>query len=107
VLDLYKYVTGLPAVLSHTLIIGFGMQHYAYESGREGDMPAACFSPRKANMTFYLSDKFEGAQGLYASLGKYKKSVACVYINKLDDVDLDVLRQIIALDYAMAIQSSD
>ena len=46
-------------------------------------------------MTFYVGDKFEGAKGLYAKLGKHKKSVACLYINKLDDVDLDVLREIV------------
>jgi hypothetical protein len=102
-LDIYKSITGLPAVLWHTSIIGFGTQHYVYESGREGDMPAACFSPRKANMTFYVSDKFEGAQELYARLGKHKKSIACLYVNKLDDVDLDVLRKIISLDYARAL----
>ena len=46
-------------------------------------------------MTFYVGDKFEGAKGHYAKLGKHKKSVACLYINKLDDVDLDVLREIV------------
>lgn len=81
-------------------IIGFGTSHYVYETGREGDMPAAAFSPRKANMTFYVGDGFEGAAELYARLGKHKKSVACLYVNKLDDIDLDVLREIIARDYS-------
>ena len=62
-------------------------------------MPTAGFSPRKAYMTFYVDSKFEGAAELYAKLGKHKKSVACLYINKLDDVDLDVLYEIIARDY--------
>jgi len=62
-------------------------------------MPASGFSPRKANMTFYVGDEFEGAQALYAKLGKHKKSVACLYINKLDDVDMDVLQEIIARQY--------
>jgi hypothetical protein len=70
-----------------------------YETGREGDMPAAAFSPRKTSMTFYVDVKFEGAAGLYAKLGKYRKSVVCLYINKLDDVDLDVLHEIIAREY--------
>jgi hypothetical protein len=52
-------------------------------------------------MTFYVDDKFEGAQELYAKLGKHKKSVACLYINKLDDVDPDVLYEIIARQYCM------
>ena len=105
-LDLYKDITGLPPVMWGPSIIGFGTYHYAYESGREGTVPAAAFSPRKANMTFYVSDKFEGAEDLFARLGKHKKSVACLYINKLDDVDLQVLREIISLDYAKTIQGT-
>jgi hypothetical protein len=100
-LKIYKEVTGLPPVMWGPSIIGFGTQHYVYETGREGDMPAAAFSPRKAYMTFYVDDKFEGAQELYAKLGKHKKSVACLYINKLDDVNLDVLYEIIARQYRM------
>ena len=98
-LKIYKDVTGLPPVMWGPSIIGFGSHHYVYETGREGDMPAAAFSPRKAYMTFYVDDKFEGAEKLYAKLGKHKKSVACLYINKLDDVDLDVLYEIIAREY--------
>lgn len=99
-LTLYKEVTGLPPVMWGPSIIGFGALHYVYDSGREGDMPAAGFSPRKANMTFYVGDSFEGAEALFSRLGKHKKSVACLYINKLDDVDLDVLCEIIACEYA-------
>ena len=105
-LEMYKEITGLPAVMWGPSIVGFGIHHYTYESGREGSLPAACFSPRKANMTFYVGAKFEGAQELYASLGKHKKSVACLYINKLDDVDLDVLREIIARDFARTINKN-
>lgn len=98
-LNIYKDVTGLPPVLWGPSIIGFGSLHYAYETGHEGDMPAAAYSPRKAYMTFYVGDEFEGAEELYARLGKHKKSVACLYINKLDDVDIEVLREIIARQY--------
>ena len=62
-------------------------------------MPAAGFSPCKAYMTFYGDNTFEGAEELYAKLGKHKKSVACLYTNTLDDVDLDVLYEIIARQY--------
>ncbi len=99
-LALYKEVTGLQPVMWGPSIIGFGSIHYVYETGREGDMPAAAFSPRKANMTFYVGDDFPGADALYARLGKHKKSLVCLYINKLADVDLDVLREIIAGQYA-------
>ncbi len=106
VLQIYKDITDLPPVMWGPSIIGFGSQHYVYESGREGDMPAACFSPRKASMTFYVGDKFKGAKGLYAKLGKHKKSVACLYINKLGDVDIEVLREIIVRQYAFSSQTS-
>ena len=98
-LAIYKEVTGLQPVMWGPSIIGFGSIHYVYDTGREGDMPAAGFSPRKANMTFYVGDDFHGAEALYARLGKHKKSVACLYVNKLDDVDLDVLSEIIDRDY--------
>ena len=99
-LEIYKEVTGLSPVMWGTSIIGFGSLHYVYKSGREGDMPAAGFSPRKANMTFYIDHNFDGAEELYEKLGKHKKSVACLYINKLEDVDLDVLQDIVARQYA-------
>ena len=98
-LEMFKEITGHPPVMWGPSIIGFGTYHYKYESGREGTAPAAGFSPRKANMTFYVSDDFEGAGTLFAKLGKHKKSVACLYINKLDDVDLQVLREIISRDF--------
>ena len=98
-LKMYKDVTGLPPVMWGPSIIGFGSHHYVYETGREGVMPTAGFSPRKAYMTFYVDTNFEGAAELYAKLGKHKKSVACLYINTLDDVDLDVLYEILARNY--------
>lgn len=98
-LRIYKEITGLPPVMWGPSIIGFGTYHYVYDSGREGDAPAAGFSPRKASMTFYVGNNFDGAEELYAKLGKHKKSVACLYINKLDDVDLDVLYEIITRQY--------
>lgn len=99
-LKIYKEVTGLPPVMWGPSIIGFGTHHYVTDSGCKGTVPAAGFSPRKANLTFYVSDKFEGAEGLYASLGKHRKTVACLYINKLDDVNLQVLGEILAREYA-------
>jgi len=98
-LELYKEVTQLPPVMWGPSIIGFGSLHYIYDSGREGDMPAAGFSPRKASHTLYVGDIFDGAAELYARLGQYKKSVACLYINKLADVDLGILREIITRQF--------
>jgi len=101
VLRLYQEITGLPAVMWGPSIIGFGSMPYAYDSGRKGIMPVAAFSPRKASMTLYVGERFPDAENLYAQLGKHKKSKACLYINKLDDVNVDVLRKIIALDFAL------
>ncbi len=106
-LQMYKEVTDLPPVMWGPSIIGFGEHRYVTGGGREGTVPAAGFSPRKANMTFYVGAEFDGADALYAELGKHKKSVACLYINKLDDVDLEVLRQIVAGDYAKTIRASN
>ncbi|KAA3615335.1 MAG: DUF1801 domain-containing protein [Calditrichaeota bacterium] len=105
-LKMYKEVTGLEPVMWGSSIIGFGTTHYEYDSGRKGKVPAAGFSPRKANMTFYVGNKFEGAEELFTRLGKHKKSVACIYINKLDDVDLQVLQEIIAREYAWTLKTS-
>jgi len=101
-LEIYGEVTGLEPVMWGPSIVGYGSRHYVYASGREGDMPAAGFSPRKSNMTFYINAGFEGAAELLAKLGKHRTSVSCLYINKLADVDLDVLREIIARDFALA-----
>jgi hypothetical protein len=98
-LRIYAEITGLPPVMWGPSIIGFGSIHYVYDSGREGDMPAAGFSPRKASITFYIEGKFDGAQDLFARLGKHKKSRVCLYINNLEDVDLDVFYEIIAREY--------
>lgn len=97
-LALYREVTGLEPVMWGPSIIGFGSRHFRYDSGREGDMPAAAFSPRKSNLVFYLGDSFDGAEDLYARLGKHRRSVACVYANRLADLDLEVLREIIRRD---------
>lgn len=99
-LEMYKEVTGLPPVTWGPSIIGFGTHHYRYDSGRGGTVPAAGFSPGKVDMTFYVSDKFDGAKFLYARLGKHRKSAACLYINKLNDVDLQVLREIVSHDFS-------
>jgi hypothetical protein len=102
-LKMYQEITGLPPVMWGPAIIGFGSLHYVYATGREGDMPAAGFSPRKASMTFYVVGKFDGAEKLFAGLGKYKRSHVCLYINKLDDVDLAVLNEILSCEYRSAL----
>jgi hypothetical protein len=78
-------------------IIGCGSYHYRYESGREGDMPLVCFSPRKSGNVVYicLTDKT-----LLGKLGTHKLSGGCLHIKKLSDVDSAVLKEIVAKSYA-------
>ena len=77
-------------------IIGFGTYHYKYESGREGDWFLTGFSPRKQNLTLYILSGFSNYKELLKKLGKYKTSKACLYIKKLEDVDIKVLEKIIS-----------
>lgn len=94
-LDLFNQVTGDEAVMWGPSIVGYGELHYVYESGREGDMPRVGFSPRVGSHTFYLVLDTPEAQELVGSLGKHRTSVACLYVNKLADIDLSVLRELI------------
>ncbi|MHA7271176.1 DUF1801 domain-containing protein [Arthrobacter sp. HLT1-20] len=98
-LDMMAEITGQPPRMWGPSIIGFGEYHYKYASGREGDAAAAGFSPRKANLVIYGLQDSPEAGPLLEKLGKFKSSVACVYINKLADIDLDVLRELIGMSY--------
>lgn len=94
VLALLEEISGEPATMWGPSIIGFGKYHYRYDSGHEGDAPRIGFSPRKAQTVLYILGGFEGQDELLARLGKVKTSVACLYVNKLTDVDMAVLREI-------------
>ena len=91
--EMMERVTGEPATMWGPTIIGFGTAHYRYASGHEGDMCRVGFSPRSANLVFYLGG-FPEYDALLGKLGKYKGSKCCVYVNKLADVDLGVLEEI-------------
>ena len=93
-------VTGDPPVMWGPSIIGFGSQHYRTDSGREGDSPIVAFSPRKAATVIYLSAGFAAPADLLARLGKHTTGKSCIYVKRLADVDLAVLRQL--LDHAVA-----
>ncbi|HEX8623638.1 MAG TPA: DUF1801 domain-containing protein [Allosphingosinicella sp.] len=97
-------VTGEPAVMWGPSIVGFGSCHYRYASGREGDMPRVGFSPRSANLVLYVGG-FPGYEALLARLGKHKSSRACLYLNKLADVDLEVLEEIARRTYESSLDS--
>ena len=81
-------------------IIGFGSYHYTYDSGREGDMAVACFSPRKAATVLYQMTGFAESGALLARLGKHTVSGGCLHIKKLADVDPKVLEELVVKSVA-------
>ena len=78
-----------------TTIVGYGAQHYKYESGREGEWFRIGFSPRKDALTLYITSGFEQYPELMAKLGKYKTGKSCLHIKRLTDVDAAVLKQLV------------
>lgn len=98
-LGMMQEETGQPPVMWGPSIIGFGRYHYKYASGREGDAPAAGFSPRKAQLVIYGLTYPPGVEHLLEKLGKVKTGAGCVYVNKLADIDLGVLRELIKISY--------
>lgn len=95
VLEMMQTATGTPPRLWGSNIIGFGSYHYTYASGRAGDWFVVGFSPRKQNLTLYLMGGLDQHADLLARLGKHKLGKGCLYINRLQDVDQDVLRDLI------------
>ena len=89
-------ITGKPAVMWGPSIVGFDTYHYKYESGREGDMAVTGFSPRKGDISVYLTAGSAEQADLLARLGRHKMGKSCLYIRKLSDVDLMVLAQLIS-----------
>ena len=94
--EIFEKESGNEAKLWGTAIIGFGSVHYKYDSGREGDMPLAAFSPRKGAIVLYLSSTSDKGKELLKKFGKHKTGKSCIYINRLEDVDLEVLRKMVA-----------
>jgi len=90
-----RKATGKRAKLWGSSIVGFGTYRYKYESGREGEWALVGFSPRKQNLVVYIMPGFKEFPALMKKLGKYKTGKSCLYLNKLDDVDEDVLQKLI------------
>lgn len=95
ILEMMKKATKAEARMWGTSIVGFGKYHYVYESGQEGDWFIAGFSPRKQNLTLYMMGGFNQFDDLMKQLGKYSTGKGCLYINKLEDVDIKVLKKLI------------
>ena len=96
VLTLMREITQEEPIMWGDSIVGFGSYHYKYPSGREADWLAIGFSPRKQYLTIYIMDGFENYEDLLKKFGKYKLGKSCLYINKLEDVSIPVLKELIS-----------
>lgn len=99
---LMSEVTGEPAAMWGGSVIGFGSRHYKYESGREGDVPAIGFAPRKAQTALYLTGYLESYEDLLARLGPHTHGKGCLYVKRVDQADQQALREIVARSYETA-----
>ena len=95
ILDLMREVTGEEPAMWGPSIIGFGSYHYKYASGREAEWFLTGFAPRKRNLTLYIMSGFDNHDSLLTDLGKHKTGKSCLYVNKLEDIDLDTLRELV------------
>lgn len=95
ILELMRQVTGKEPEMWGDSIVGFGSYHYKYKSGREGDWFLTGFSPRKQNLTLYIMSGFDEYDQLLSKLGKHSTGKACLYIKKVEDVDMDVLNKLV------------
>jgi hypothetical protein len=105
VLEMMREVTGEQPAMWGPSIVGFGTYRYEYASGREGEWMLVGFSPRKRYLTLYIMDGFGGYEALLEKLGKYRTGKSCLYINKLADVDLPTLRELIKQSVAAVRES--
>jgi len=95
IIGIMEKQTGFDARMWGPSIIGFGSYHYKYESGHEGDAPLVGFSPRKAEFALYIAN-FDGKEELLKKFGKHKTAKSCVYIKKMEDIDIAVLKKLTA-----------
>ncbi len=97
---LFRRVTGFAPRMWGPSIIGYGRYRYTYDSGRSGEMCATGFSPRKAQTVVYIMPGYGDFAPILARLGKHKMGKSCLYITKLDDIDLAVLAELIGAGLA-------
>jgi len=95
IIQLMEKVTGEKPRMWGPGIVGFGSYHYRYESGHEGDICLTGFSPRKQNLSLYVLAGFPGQEAVLRKLGKYKAGKGCLYVKKLEDIDIGVLETLI------------
>ena len=94
IIEIMKKQSGFDPKMWGPAILGFGSYHYKYESDREGDAPLVGFSPRKTEFALYIAN-FDGKEELLKNFGKHKTAKACVYIKKVEDINVEVLKKLI------------
>ena len=94
IIEIMKQATGFEPKMWGPSIIGFGTYHYKYESGHEGDAPLVGFSPRKSEVALYIAN-FDGKAALLEKFGKHKTAKSCVYIKKVADINIEVLKKLV------------
>jgi hypothetical protein len=100
ILQVMQEASGEQARMWGNSIVGLGSYHYKYASGREGEWFLTGFSPRKRDLTLYIMAGFDQYTGLLERLGKHKTGVSCLYIKRVDDIDLGVLKELVARSVA-------
>ena len=95
-IKIMQKTTGFAPKMWGPSIVGFGSYHYKYASGHEGDAPLAGFSPRKAAISLYVYLSEENREKLLSKLGKHKAAKGCIYIKKLTDVDVEILKEMVS-----------
>ncbi len=106
ILEMMKKVTGFEPKMWGTSMIGFGNYHYKYASGHEGDMFLAGFSPRKQELTLYIGGGLQRYEVVMKNLGKYRAGKGCLYIKKVEDIDLPVLEELVKQSVAHQLKTS-
>jgi hypothetical protein len=99
ILKLMKHITKSEPKMWGGSMVGFGSYHYKYESGREGDWFITGFSPRKQNLTLYVMAGFEGYAELMKKLGKHKTGKSCLYVKRLEDIDMNLLKELLSKSF--------
>jgi hypothetical protein len=94
IIEIMKQATGFEPKMWGPAIIGFGTYHYKYESGHEGDAPMVGFSPRKSEFALYIAN-FDGKAALLEKFGKHKTAKSCVYIKKVAEINIEVLKKLV------------
>ena len=93
-IELMEKWSGFKPKMWGPTIIGFGSYHYKYASGHEGDAPLLGFSPRKGQFSLYIYSKTEKSDKLLKEFGRFKMGKACIYVKKLADIDISILKKL-------------